>query len=117
VRLASHLGGQIGGQIGGQADLTAHRQLGIQAMDQGVVGDPAQREPRGLVLGPGPHLGPWSGLANRVAQPAGTGQQPPRPFPGPAGTLRSSAWSWGTGVVARRSTMTAAQRCPNPTWA
>jgi hypothetical protein len=32
-----------------------------------------------------------------------------------SGTRRSSARSWGTGLVARRSTMTAAQRWPNPT--
>ena len=79
------------------------------------MGDPAQPEPGGLVVGPGPHAGPWAGLANRVAQPAGPGQQPPGAFLGALGHLKVVGLVVGTGVVARRSTMTAAQRCPNPT--
>jgi hypothetical protein len=107
----------VGGQIGCQADLAAHRQLGVQAMDEGVMGDPTQPEPGGLVVGPGPHRGPLSGLADRVAEPAGAGQQPPRLVLGPCRYLEVVDKVVGTGLVARRSTMTAAQRCPNPTWA
>ena len=72
----------VGGQVGGDGDGPAHRQLGVEAVDEGVVGDPAQPEPRRLVVGPAPHAGPRAGLADRVGQPAGAGQQPARPFLG-----------------------------------